>query len=59
MRTLFLRPTDPSTEFGDLIYQDYLMKLNFFMASATSCLIHKEIYIIFNNFNKFWNMMLK
>lgn len=20
------------------------------------CLIHKEIYIIFNNFNKFWNM---
>lgn len=28
MRTLFLHPTDPSTEFGDLIYQDYLMKLN-------------------------------
>ena len=24
MRTLFLHPTDPSTEFGDLIYQDYL-----------------------------------
>ena len=23
------------------------------MASATSCLIYKEIYIIFNNFNKF------
>ena len=26
------------------------------MAFATSCLIHKEIYIIFNNFNKFWNI---
>ena len=28
MRTLFLHPTDPSTEFDDLICQDYLMKLN-------------------------------
>ena len=27
------------------------------MASATSCLIYKEIYIIFNNFNIFWNIM--
>ena len=26
------------------------------MAFTTSCLIHKEIYIIFNNFNKFWNI---
>ena len=23
----------------------------------TSCLIYKEIYIIFNNFNKFWSIM--
>lgn len=27
------------------------------MASATSCLIYKEICIIFNNFNKFWNII--
>ena len=27
------------------------------MASATSCLIYKKIYIIFNNFNKFWKIM--
>ena len=27
------------------------------MASATSWLIYKKIYIIFNNFNKFWNIM--
>jgi hypothetical protein len=24
MRTLFIHPTDPSTEFGEIIYQDYL-----------------------------------
>lgn len=27
------------------------------MASVASCLIHKEIYIIFNNFNKFQNII--
>ena len=27
------------------------------MAPVTSCLIYKKIYIIFNNFNKFWNIM--